>query len=286
MVSISVQGKDHAGAWAGAWERFRVLTDFTRSSPAPLAPRSPQEVEEQLAMSGEGMSIVPPGKLVRWQALIGARTIAWCGDLAVTRFPCVRGAAILALVMAGCGAPTPPPPVPTPSVSPMQASRAPLQAGEKLPPLQCAGWLNGDSPRFAEGAQGLVVVDLWADWCPVVHETAPALRETYEKYAPRGVKWVSLTSGGEASAQALAARFELPWPQGYGLNTSQIADLGVSNADMGMTGYEVKPTIYLVKADGTVLWNDGHARMNHWPAAKTQAALQAEIEKHLSASTP
>lgn len=191
------------------------------------------------------------------------------------------------LLLTGCE--TQPPPAPlavrAPTVPSLSLTRhAILQPREKLPALHCDGWLSGAPPGFAEEETGLMVIDLWADWCPVVRETAPALRQTFEKYAQRGVTWFSLTNGGPSAAQALASEFQLSWPQGYGLSLSTIAELGVCNESSGMIGYEIKPTLYLVRGDGTIFWHDGHARLNHGPPEKTQAALEAEIERHLMAA--
>jgi prepilin-type processing-associated H-X9-DG protein len=62
--------------------------------------------------------------------------------------------------------------------------------------------------------------------------------------------------------------------------------LGTFNTGGPVPGYEVKPTLYLLRGDGTVLWCDGHARMSHWPPEKTRAALEEEIEKHFAQTEP
>jgi hypothetical protein len=57
-----------------------------------------------------------------------------------------------------------PPPLPPPSTdSPAPVPRAVLAAGEPLPALQAAGWLNGTPPVPGKGPHAMVV-DLWAPW--------------------------------------------------------------------------------------------------------------------------
>ncbi len=45
-------------------------------------------------------------------------------------------------------------PVPTP----------PLRAGDSLPELECAGWINGSPLPLADQDAKLFVVDVWANW--------------------------------------------------------------------------------------------------------------------------
>jgi hypothetical protein len=40
----------------------------------------------------------------------------------------------------------------------------PLAAGEKLPPLEAAGWLNGSPPQPGAPGVRLIVLDVWTQW--------------------------------------------------------------------------------------------------------------------------
>lgn len=43
--------------------------------------------------------------------------------------------------------------------------KGPVATGRRLPPLQAAGWLNGDMPPLASELRGKVaVIDIWAYW--------------------------------------------------------------------------------------------------------------------------
>lgn len=160
-----------------------------------------------------------------------------------------------------------------------------LAPGTRIVIPTASAWLNGPPDPLANSSKGLIVLDVFGLWCPVVKQTAPALRELREKYAAQDVRWLSITSDREGSAQDLLRGAAIDWPVGYGAATEQINALGAFNGN-GMMGYECKPTLYLLRGDGEVLWCDDHARMRHCPPAELQARLATEIDKHLAASTP
>lgn len=77
---------------------------------------------------------------------------------------------------------------------------------------------------------------------------ASGLVQTYEKYSPQGVVFIGLTPEGSADRKdidAFLAKYRITWPNGYAANKT-LSDLGVS-------GF---PTLFVVDADGTIVWND------------------------------
>src|SRR5262245_25188968 len=108
-------------------------------------------------------------------------------------------AAVCALIPAGCG--------PTNKVIETTAAEAPdglastppdprlrlLTAGATAPRIEAKGWVNGSPPKLGDRAVRLVVVDLWADWCPMCRLSAPGLVRAYNKFKSRGVAFVSVT---------------------------------------------------------------------------------------------
>ena len=62
--------------------------------------------------------------------------------------------------------------------------------------------------------------------------------------------------------------------------------IGAYNFTMGMSGYEVKPILYLVDSQGLVVWTDNHERMDHRDEDKTAliAALRKELQSRLDDS--
>lgn len=189
---------------------------------------------------------------------------------------------------AGCGpaadpAPEPgpadPPPVPAPQ--PIPAS-PPLKVGDVLPPLVAAGWVNGPPP---EPGRGLLLVDLWAHWCPYCRTGAPGLVHLHRKYAGRGVAFVSLTNMTRESVEAFVKQFSIPWPNGYGATPETVTALGAGSG-MAMGAYGVAPTVYLVDPDGRVRWTDDRGRYTHRDIARWGKEMEAAIEAALADSGP
>lgn len=72
--------------------------------------------------------------------------------------------------------------------------------------------------------------------------------ETYNQYKNRGVVFVGLVCEGEqdkASTQGFIDKFQIPWPNGYGAEEMVHA--------LGVSGF---PTLFVIGADGRVVWND------------------------------
>lgn len=173
--------------------------------------------------------------------------------------------------------------------------QTPLAAGEPFPPFEAGGWVNGEPKQPGDGSAELTVVDVWADWCPVCRQTAPGLVEAHRQFAEAGVAFVSLTSLGRAEVASFAEAYSVPWPCGYGADSRSVARLGVYSTERmsglyhpGMatfhTGHEITPTLFLIGADGRVLWNDRQARPRHLKdAAGVLREITDQIERALAA---
>ncbi len=178
---------------------------------------------------------------------------------------CVGLALVLASAL-GCGLDSAPPPPPAESDDLGRASGVaspPLRVGAVFPPLRAEGWLNGTPP--APGAPGvrLMVVDVWALWCPYCAMSAPGLTRAYEKYSPQGVAFVGITNTNKKIVENFVKTHALPWPNGYGATEQMIAALGAGSGMSGPSPYEVAPTLYLVGPDGRVRWTDSRGRDRH-----------------------
>jgi thiol-disulfide isomerase/thioredoxin len=160
----------------------------------------------------------------------------------------------------------------------------PLARGDKVPPFEVEGWLNGTPPAAGVDAPRLTVVDFWSYWCPGCRATAPGLVEVYQKYKDRQVAFVSVTSMPRVSTEDFVRSFAVPWPCAYGATNQTLARFGAFNPDSTMHGYEVKLTFYLVGADERVLWNDGSARQRHQSPDLVLRELEDQIERALAAT--
>ncbi|WP_339730155.1 TlpA disulfide reductase family protein [uncultured Gimesia sp.] len=126
-------------------------------------------------------------------------------------------------------------------------TRAQLKVGEIAPPIQAAGWVNGD-PIQNQGLKGkVIVVDAWATWCWPCRQQAPHIVKTYQKFKDQNVAFIGLTSDGEdllPEIRQWLKETDITWPNGYGAIDSLIA----FKAD-------TIPQVWVIGTDGRVVWN-------------------------------
>jgi hypothetical protein len=98
-----------------------------------------------------------------------------------------------------------------------------------------------------------------------------------------------LTSDRRNTVAAFVKRYSIPWPSGYGVGRQVLANFGTARAgpDEVPLGFgEPQPTIYVIRADGTVHWNDGRSRYQHHSTADLVQELERQIEKALATGQP
>lgn len=143
-------------------------------------------------------------------------------------------------------------------------SQEPLAKGSKLPPLEASGWVNDAS--VADGK--VMVIDVWDGLCPYCTLAAPALVDAHLKYRDRDVVFIGMTSAELSDARSYVDDTHFTWPSAYGAGTT--IDALQANA----------PTIFVVGADGRVVWNDDRARYQH-DIAHLGEKLESAIEEAL-----
>ena len=162
------------------------------------------------------------------------------------------------------------------------SSAVALDVGDPFPVLRPEGWLNGPPPPTGDAGVKLVVMDVWAHWCPLCREGAPSLIRLHKKYAGRGVVFVSVTNMKEEYTKAFVDEFSIPWPSGYSLPTATLPELGASSG-ISMEGYAVAPVVYLLGPDGKIRWTDRQARLRHVKVEDWERDLDAVIGSALAA---
>lgn len=73
--------------------------------------------------------------------------------------------------------------------------------------------LNGQSHSLADYRGQVVLVNLWATWCPPCRQEMPALQSFYEQYAERGFVIIAIDDGDPAAdVSAFAEEYALTFP--------------------------------------------------------------------------
>ena len=139
-----------------------------------------------------------------------------------------------------------------------------LAVGKPAPSVSAEGWVNGE-PASLEGK--VVVVHGWFYDCPFCWQEAPHVAALHEKYGDR-VAFVGLTPDPPsdlAKVEEFVAKGEMKYPVGYGAIDSLVA-------------FEAKafPAVWVVGADGTVVWNR---------AVEAEQSLEEAIEAALRPRT-
>jgi thiol-disulfide isomerase/thioredoxin len=169
------------------------------------------------------------------------------------------------------------------AMSPLDPKLHLLSVGTKAPAVEAEGWLNGPPLPIGDPSRRLLVVDIWADWCPVCRVTAPGLVRVHERFKLRGVEFVSLTDLPEPMVAGFVEQFGVTWSAGYGAAVGTVQAFGVHRPEQTALGLDIAPVLYLIGPDGRVLWCDETARYRHQDTRVLLSDLEGQIEKALEA---
>ena len=121
-----------------------------------------------------------------------------------------------------------------------------LKVGMTAPPIEGAGWVNGE-PLTATDLQGkLYLVEAFAWWCGPCRAETKRLVQLHNHYGDR-VQFLAMTAEPEKAlpkTKQFLEDQEVPWPVAWGAEESMLA-----------WGVEGIPEVWLIGPDGKVLWN-------------------------------
>jgi len=104
--------------------------------------------------------------------------------------------------------------------------------------------LNGDADSLADYRGKVVLVNLWATWCPPCREEIPALETLYRRYQSKGLIVLGIDQGESASvAGAFARKLGVTFP----LLVDDAQQYGRAYAAQGL------PTSILVDRSGHIV---------------------------------
>jgi peroxiredoxin len=144
-----------------------------------------------------------------------------------------RAAAALAglLLLAGCGG---------------EGIPRVVEVGEPVPEYRAQA-LGADSVSLADLQGKVVLLNVWATWCPPCREEIPALQELYERHSARGLEVVGVSI--DAPGEEAAVR---DFMRGQGVTYPVWLDSSDRvSSTFRLTGV---PSTFLIGRDGTLLW--------------------------------
>ena len=139
-----------------------------------------------------------------------------------------------------------------------------LAVGRPAPPIEAAAWINGQPEHTGDKP---TVVQAWFYNCPYCWQEAPELAALSQEFDDR-VSFVAL-SPDPVSSEKLVQEFvetnNIEYPVGYGARDTLI-------------GFEIQafPSVWLIGADGKILWNR---------ALEREQSLEEAIEAALARPT-
>jgi thiol-disulfide isomerase/thioredoxin len=85
--------------------------------------------------------------------------------------------------------------------------------GKKMPELQVSGWVNGEV-KPEDMKHKVVVIDLWATWCPPCRAAIPHTNDLAAKYKDKGlvVVGVCTSSNGQDKLDAAVTGLKIQYP--------------------------------------------------------------------------
>jgi thiol-disulfide isomerase/thioredoxin len=89
-----------------------------------------------------------------------------------------------------------------------------VAAADRAPAVDLQGsTLDGKPWSLADRRGKVVVVNVWASWCPPCRAEAPALARTARRFAAKGVEFVGVdTRDSATSGQGYVDHFAIPYP--------------------------------------------------------------------------
>lgn len=107
--------------------------------------------------------------------------------------------------------------------------------------------LDGRTLRASELKGRVVVVEMWASWCPFCKRQNPLLQQLFEAYGGRGLEFVTFSIDREpAKARAYMAEHKYTFP----------AAMADARSERWFGPREGLPEVYVVDRDGRIVFKE------------------------------
>jgi len=118
------------------------------------------------------------------------------------------------------------------------------QAGFLAPQVELSD-LDGKITRLADLRGQVILLNIWATWCPPCRAEMPAIERVYEEYRQQGFNVLAVNSTAQDEAAQVA-----PFAAEYGLTFPVLLD----ESGLVTRSYQVKslPTSFFIGRDGVI----------------------------------
>lgn len=143
---------------------------------------------------------------------------------------------------------------PTSAASTQDFSTVPVQVDYPAPELNLTT-LGGDPASLSDHLGSVVLVNLWATWCPPCREEMPTLQAFYEKYKSEGFVLIAIDQGETLpQVNPFVTEFKLTFP--IWLDTGSQAGRAFETMNL--------PSSYVIDRTGRVrlMWIGGISKKN------------------------
>jgi thiol-disulfide isomerase/thioredoxin len=125
------------------------------------------------------------------------------------------------------------------------------ELGDPAPALQIAKWIKGKQVELtACKTTSVVVVDLWATWCPFCIESIPHLTELQKKYGSKCVQVVGISAEEEGLVKDYVGKQGDKMHYSVALDRDQATSTAYQNASK----QEGIPQTFIVDKEGRLVW--------------------------------
>lgn len=164
----------------------------------------------------------------------------------------------------------------------LPTSSQPIKPGRLAPPLDLAGWTDGQARGLNDFHGNVVVLDFWGMWCGGCVREIPQMKKMQERYKDQGVVFVAIHTAGADVNKVLAFQRAEEW------KTLMAVDRGDKAAGSTVTKYGVVgfPGIIVVGRDGRVTFNPEANQAETWGTSAKRAAKALSIPWPRSEEVP
>ena len=125
----------------------------------------------------------------------------------------------------------------------------PVDVGTRAPDFEVTTLFSRQKRTLADYKGQVVLINVWATWCPPCREEMPSLEKLYKEFGPKGLKIVGVNSADIADDSTVLA-----FANGYGLTFDILRDLPKPGRDSLTQTYKVTgfPESFVIDKSGMI----------------------------------